>query len=314
MEGCSCSPADTAKWNFRVVVLRGPEPRQYVGSRRLRSSPQKRVRGGTVRFNVLGRFQVASQGQICTPSAPKVRQVLAVLTLRAGQTVSIDGLIEELWEENPPKSAVTTTQTYVYQIRKAFERLEGEDCADRLLVTRPPGYALELGKEQIDATLFRDLVDQGRGLFDRGRVRQAGQVLHEALGLWSGPALTNVTCGPMLRSYATHLEEQRITALELRIAADLQLGKHRELIAELKSLVALHPLNEWLHAQLIVSLEKAGRRGEALRAYQDLRRLLNNELGLDPSADLQRLHQAVLSADTIVLHPLRPTGVVARSA
>jgi SARP family transcriptional regulator, regulator of embCAB operon len=266
-----------------------------------------------LRFNVLGRFEFMSNGRICTPSAPKVRRVLAVLTVRAGQTVSIDSLIEELWEGMTPKSAVTTTQTYIYQIRKMFEREVGERMTDQLLVTRSPGYSLEVDESQIDATMFTTLVARGRQLFEQENYSEASKSLHEALNLWTGPALSNVASGPVLRSHATHLDEQRITALELRIAADLQLGKHRELIAELKSLVAMHPFDEWLHAQLITSLERSGRRGEALRAYQELRKLLNDELGLDPSAELQQAHMAVLSSDTAPMHPLGRLSASVRS-
>jgi SARP family transcriptional regulator, regulator of embCAB operon len=151
--------------------------------------------------------------------------------------------------------------------------------------------------------MFDHLVDEGRDRYESGELHRASEVLRDALSLWSGSALANVVCGPVLRSYATHLDERRITALELRISADMQLGRYRDLIAELKSLVATYPLNEWLHAQLIIALEKVGRRGEALRAYQDVRRLLNDELGIDPSADLQRIHHRVLSSDRLV-----PTG------
>jgi DNA-binding SARP family transcriptional activator len=265
-------------------------------------------------FYVLGRFEVLGDGQICTPTAPKVRQVLAVLTIRSGQTVSIDALIEELWEGKTPKSAVTTTQTYIYQIRKLFERQVGPENADRLLVTRAPGYSLEIDEENIDATVFGKLVAQGRHAFEQGDYQEASRLLREGLNLWSGNALSNVVGGQVLRSHATHLEEQRISALQLRIAADLQLDKHRELIAELKSLVAVHPFDEWLHAQLITSLERSGRRGEALRAYHELRKLLNDELGLDPSTELQQAHLAMLSADTPPPYPLVRVRTPGRAA
>lgn len=252
-----------------------------------------------MRFSVLGHFEVTHDDRIYTPSAPKVRQVLAVLALRATEVVSVDALIEELWGENPPKSAVTTAQTYIYQLRQAFREPDGNEAALCSISTRLPGYTLEIDREHIDASAFTHLLDEGRRLLEKDERDEACRVLHQALGLWSGPALGNVTCGPLLRRYATHLEESRITALELRIAADMRIGRHRELIPELRSLVSLHPFNEWLHAQLIISLYKAGRRGDALRAYQELARILNLELGLDPSADLQRIHRAVLASDEL---------------
>ncbi|MFC4562784.1 BTAD domain-containing putative transcriptional regulator [Nocardiopsis mangrovi] len=250
-----------------------------------------------MKFTVLGSFEISHNGQPCTPSAPKVRQVLALLALRARQVVSLDALIEELWNESPPRSAVTTAQTYVYQLRKGFDALAGGGPDDPLLFTRPPGYTLELGGSTLDASEFDRLLDTGQSLLEDGDAHRAADILREALALWSGPVLANVSCGPLLRGYAAHLEERRITALELRISADIRIGRHRELIPELKSLVSAHPLNEWLHAQLIIALNTTGRRGEALRAYQELRSLLNRELGLDPSAELQRIHQDVLTSD-----------------
>jgi len=250
-----------------------------------------------VKFSVLGRFEVAHSDRSYTPSAPKVRQVLAVLALRATQVVSVDALIEELWGENSPKSAVTTAQTYIYQLRQMFRAPGDGDRALCAISTRPPGYTLEIDSDHIDASAFNHMLDQGRRLLEENQAREAGLMLRRALALWSGPALANVTCGPLLRRYATHLEESRITALELRIAADMRIGRHRALIAELSSLVSLHPFNEWLHAQLIISLYRAGRRGDALRAYQQLRQTLSHELGLDPSAELQNIHRAVLSSD-----------------
>jgi len=128
-----------------------------------------------------------------------------------------------------------------------------------------------------------------------GRPDLGSKALRRALALWRGPALADVTLGRALEAHVIHLEEQRIRALELRIQADMELGLHRELVGELRFLVATNPLNEWFHRQLIWTLGHCGRRSEALQAYQQLRRTLNEELGLDPSPDLQRLHQEVLS-------------------
>ena len=250
-----------------------------------------------MRYNVLGSFEVVSKSGVCTPTAPKVRQVLAVLVLRAKQVVSIDALIEELWEDDPPRSAVTTAQTYIYQLRREFAKLAATEGSWNSLLTRSPGYRLDMDDTQVDASRFDTLLDNGRSLLDSDEAA-AARTLREALALWrGGPMLANVTCGPVLRRYAARFEERYITALELRIAADMKLGRHRELLAELKSLVAEYPFNEWLHAQLIISLQKGGRRGEALQAYQHLRRTLTTELGLEPSADLRRLQSDLLQSD-----------------
>lgn len=253
---------------------------------------------------VLGSFEMLHAGGVYTPSAPKVRQVLALLALRAGQVVTLDALIEELWNVGPPKSAVTTVQTYIYQLRKTFEQINGCGPAMPPLRSCSPGYTLDIGDGVLDANTFDTLAERARSQLEEGHTRQAAATSREALALWTGPALSNVVCGPLLCGYAARLEELRMTVLSLRISADAQLGRHRELVPELKELVIRHPLNEWLHAQLIIALNIIGRRGEALLAYHSLRSVLNLELGLDPSFQLQEIHQAILTADGSAEGPL----------
>jgi DNA-binding SARP family transcriptional activator len=247
-----------------------------------------------MKFTVLGSFEVSGDDNICTPSAPKVRKVLALMVLRARQVVSIETMIQELWEDDPPRSAVTTAQTYIYQLRQIFDQLQAAEGMRGSIITRPPGYLLNIADAQIDASRFTTLLENGRALLNRDTEAAAG-TLREALSLWNGPMLSNVTCGPVLCGYVAYYQERYTNALELRIAADMKLGRHHELIPELKSLVAAqYPLNEWLHAQLIVSLAKNGRRADALRAYQEVRRLLNVELGVEPSIDLQQIQMGLL--------------------
>lgn len=248
-------------------------------------------------FKVLGPLQVVnSQGVFCTPTAPKVRQVLALLLLRENQVVPVDSLIEELWGEEPPQSAVTTAQTYIYQLRRAFGRSAVTPGRTEWLITTPPGYLMYATAEQVDANSFHDLSWQGRQLLDGGRTEEAAAALRRALDLWSGPCLANVLTGRHLQAHAVHLEEERLRTLELRILADATLGRHHELIGELRGLVAAHPLNEWFHGQLIAALSRCGRRSEALHAYQSLRRVLHDQLGLDPQPELQRLQREVLTS------------------
>jgi DNA-binding SARP family transcriptional activator len=151
-------------------------------------------------------------------------------------------------------------------------------------------------------------VIEGKTLLEEGRPEQASQRLREGLALWRGPALANITPGRLLEGHVAHLEELRIRAIELRIRADSALGRHRELIPELRSLVSAHPLNEWLHGRLIDALHRAGRRGEALMAYRSLRAALNEELGLEPSGELQRLQRQVLTAEQPVRVPVGARG------
>ncbi|MET8771930.1 AfsR/SARP family transcriptional regulator [Streptomyces sp. NPDC004658] len=250
-------------------------------------------------YRVLGPFSVAVDGEPRTPSAAKVRQVLALLLLRANQVVRQDSIIEELWGDRPPRSAVTTTQTYIYQIRRLLHPARRAAHDDRTVRTVPPGYELSVGPGQLDSWEFESCVDRARALLDDGRVAEAARLLSRARSMWTGPVLADVTQGPVLRRYAARLEEKRNLAQELSLAADMRLGRHRELVAELKSLVMANPYHEWLHAQLMIALQRSGRRAEALAAFQQARRLLNEQLGIEPSGDLQRIHQDILKEDAL---------------
>ncbi len=243
-------------------------------------------------FKVLGGFEVTDGGHDFTPSAPKLRQVLAALVLHASQVVHTDLLIEELWGDDPPKSATTTVRTYMYHLREGFAR----QPAANMLVTRQPGYLLRIEPHRIDLNIFQQLAQQGRNELAHGRPGEASQFLRKALDLWTGPALVDVNHGPVLRARVVALEELRLHALELRIQADFALGLHRGVIGELRSLVVQHPLNEWFRARLIDALGRAGRRNEALDAYMDLRNVMNTELGLEPGPELQRLQRQLLTA------------------
>jgi DNA-binding SARP family transcriptional activator len=247
-----------------------------------------------MQFKILGGLEASYEGRICTPTAPKLRWVLALLLVRANHIVALDTLIEEIWDEAPPKSAVTTVQTYIYQLRKAFLNETGSDDA---LMTSPPGYLLRVDPGQLDAVTFERRTEQGRAYLEAGNPERASVALREALAQWRGRVLANVACGRHLEAYVTHLEELKIQAIEMRIRADMQLVQHRQLIPELRSLVVQYPLNEWFHARLIESLHLSDRRGEALGAYQRLRSILSEELGLEPSAEIQRLQLQVLNGE-----------------
>jgi DNA-binding SARP family transcriptional activator len=253
------------------------------------------------RFNVLGTLEVRPGGagraaSTWAPRGPKVRKVLALLLLRPGQVVTIDMLGDELWDERPPRTAVTTIRTHVYHLRQLLEQDCGRAVAD-LLTTAPDGYLLRVDPGEVDATLFGQLVHQGRSQLACGATADAAASLRRALGLWRGSPLADVRVGRVLCTHLAHLAEIRLRAQELRIEADMRLGQHRELIGELRGLVATNPLNEWLHGQLIDALSRSGRRGDALSAFRELRTLLAEELGLEPSADLHRLQQDILTGN-----------------
>ena len=250
-----------------------------------------------MRMSMLGAFHVEVDSKSnFTPDPPKERTVLALLALHANRITSLDNIIGEIWGDELPKTSVATARTYIYHLRKMLAERLGP-AGSKLLATKVPGYQLRLPAELIDANVFCDLVAKGRALLADDQPEDAAITLREALGMWQGSALGNVPLGQTLSAYATFLEEERRRAKELRIMADMRLGRHRELISEIRSLVVEDPVNEWLRAQLMITLSRCGRRGEALGVYTDLRRELETQLGLDPSQDLQRLHHQVLVAD-----------------
>jgi DNA-binding SARP family transcriptional activator len=258
-----------------------------------------------VDIDVLGALDVKENGVSIAPTAPKPRQVLALLALHADQVVPVAGLIEELWAGNPPRSARTTLQTYVLQLRElitvALEKdtpVEGEPArsAKDVLVTSPGGYLLVTGGGTSDVREFERLAGTGYRAMDAGDFPGAARKLREALSLWTGAAFADVQTGNQLQMEAKRLDESRLCALDQRIEADLRLGRHRELLAELTVLTSRYRTHENLHAQFMLALHRSGRRGEALDVYHRLRSTLVRDLGLEPSARLRRLQQSILMA------------------
>ncbi|WP_246360912.1 AfsR/SARP family transcriptional regulator [Haloechinothrix aidingensis] len=241
-------------------------------------------------------MEVLKDGTDYAPTAPKVLQLLAMLLLRPGKLVQIDSIVEELWADDPPRSVRTTMQTYVYQLRKCIEQNELAPAGDELLITKHAGYVFTVDPAQIDVFTFQRLFQEGRELLDRDHYTDAARSLRAALALWTGPPMANVNCGSVLSSYVVDLQEQRRTAQHLRIHAELEAGWHRELIGELRALVAANPLDEGMHGQLMRVLSRSGRRSDALATYRNLRAVLNEELGVEPCEELQRLHHELLSA------------------
>ncbi|GII78906.1 hypothetical protein Sru01_38880 [Sphaerisporangium rufum] len=240
---------------------------------------------------MLGSLHVRSGTRDLTPGAAKIRALLAMLVLRHNQIVPTRDLTDELWGDRPPATALPTLHTYVYKLRK----LLGDGPAT--IITKPYGYLLVTAPDTIDAHRFDRLVADGWRSLERDDPRHATDALTKALALWRGPALTDITAGELLSAHITRLEEGRLRALELRLAADLRLGRHRQIISELKELIATHPLHEDFHAKLMTALYQVGRRGEALQVYQNLRRILVGRLGLEPSPALSRLQRQLLTAD-----------------
>jgi len=257
-----------------------------------------------VEFAVLGPIEVRDEQIDVTPAAAMPRRVLATLLLHADQVVSMPTLIEELWDDEPPRLARKTVQTYVYQLRKA---LSGGPTGGfrQLLETRPLGYRILLEPGELDLRLFEQRARAGRTALAAGDAGGAATALREALSVWRGDALNDLVPGPVLTAEAGRLEDARRGVLEQRVEADLRLGLHRELIGELKALMMRYPGQEEFCAQLMVAAYRSGRRDEALSAYDRLRRTVVRLTGLEPSERLRRLQHDVL-VDAPSLAPPEP--------
>jgi SARP family transcriptional regulator, regulator of embCAB operon len=258
---------------------------------------QTALRGTTVRYTLLGPLEVVTdEGRCISFTASKATQVLALLLTRCGQTVTVETIIEELWGDQPPTTAMPTLQTYVYHLRRRLRR-EGANGAE-LLATRSRGYEICVEPEQVDEKVFERLVECAGAQIDHDP-EAALKSVTEALVLWRGPALASVHKGEVLAAHVTRLEEMRARAESIRIQAKRSLGRHHEIVPELRSLVARYPLNESLHAWLIEALYRSGRRAEALGAYRDLWSRLDVELGVAPSREAQLLQRAILELDDV---------------
>lgn len=251
-------------------------------------------------IKVLGPLEARENGRCVVPSAAKPRQVLALLALHAGRVVPVPTIIEELWAENPPRSALTTLQTYIMQLRRLIAAALGDHaglCAKDVLHTRFGGYLLDVPADAVDAHGFERLACVGQRAADLGDHAAASRLLRTALDVWRGDVLVDVAVGLPLSMEITRLQELRLGALETRIDTDLRLGRHQSLISELAVLTARHPMNENLCAKNMITLYRCGRQWKALEAFTALRDTLADELGVDPSVRLRRLQQMVLNAD-----------------
>ncbi|MFL6136225.1 MAG: BTAD domain-containing putative transcriptional regulator [Frankiaceae bacterium] len=248
---------------------------------------------------VLGWLDVGRDGHSVVPSAAKPRTVLAVLAARTGRTVPVRALLEELWGEEPPGSAVTTLQTYVLQIRGLIAELPGlaghRGEAKQVLRHEPGGYRLRTGAGLIDVDEFERRAIAGREAAAAHDHATASERFRDALRSWRGTALVDVEQGPLLSAETTRLEALRLEALSSWLEADLRLGRHQQRVADLAGLSAQHPTNERIHALYMLALLDCGRRDRALEVYRRLRRTLKHELGAEPSLACRRVHRLVLA-------------------
>ncbi|MCC9711561.1 AfsR/SARP family transcriptional regulator [Streptomyces sp. MNU76] len=251
-------------------------------------------------IKVLGTLNAEVNGMSIVPTAGKPRQILALLALYPGRVVPVPTLMEEIWGTNLPQSSLTTLQTYILQLRRMLGTAMGPGApgtAKDVLATRYGGYLLQIPAESVDVYRYERLLAEGRQAFEDGEDERSATLLREALQLWDGPALVDVRVGPILEIEVMRLDQSRLVAQERRIDADLRLGRHVELIAELTHLIARHPQHEGLHSQAMLALYRSGRQAAALDVYRRLRQRLIDELGVEPSPQLQRMHQAMLAVD-----------------
>jgi DNA-binding SARP family transcriptional activator len=253
-----------------------------------------------VEFRILGPLEVVEEGRPLTLGGPRQRALLAMLLTRANEVVSNDRLIDELWGARPPRTATNALQYHVSQLRKTLG-------PSKAIVTREPGYLLRVAPHELDLLRFEQLVEEAR----QAPGDHASRLLHDALGLWRGPALADLAGEPFMQAEILRLEELRLAALEWRIETDLALGRHRELVGELEVLVHEHPLRERPRAQLMLALYRSGRQAEALDLYREGRRLLVDELGIEPGLELQELEKAILTHDLELSSPGPPASTPA---
>ncbi|MFI9204922.1 BTAD domain-containing putative transcriptional regulator [Streptomyces sp. NPDC053048] len=229
------------------------------------------------------------------PEGPKLRKILALLALRSNQVVSCAEIMEELWGDEPPRTALPAIRTHLYHLRQAMRKEIGEKAAADLIGTRGVGYVFRAEPGQVDVESFRRLARRGEDLMEVGRLTEGAWVLTKALDMWRGDALTDIARGQLLEGHVRQLREIRTRALRQRIQADLRLGRHGRVVVELQGLMTAHTLDEPLHFQYITALIRSGRRADALLAYDGLRRSLRDELGLEPCRELQELQREILS-------------------
>jgi DNA-binding SARP family transcriptional activator len=243
-----------------------------------------------LQFAILGPLAVHFRGRPVPIRGSRERLVLASLLIAAGGPVSLDRLVETVWDARPPRAAAKAVRNSVSALRQRLAEVSGPVP---LIGTEPAGYRLQLDHCYLDAQDFRDKTTTARRAAAAGQAEQAAAELRAALALWRGPALAGLG-GAVIEAEAAGLDEQRLTALEECFDLELTLGEHRQLVSELGAVAREHPLRERLAGQLMIALYRSGRQAEALDVYRQLASKLADDLGIDPSVEVSRLHEAIL--------------------
>lgn len=253
--------------------------------------------GVRVNYQLLGELRLAGEQDVVPIGARKVKTVLAALLIRANQLVSTDQLVAELWGEAPPRRALAGLHVYVSQLRKL---LAGAG-AGAAMVTRSPGYLIQVGSDDLDVLVVRRLAQKGRAAMRADRHDEASAAFRTALELWQGPVLPDLRHGDIVRRFADWAEQLQLECTEMLVECELALGRHRPLVGLLTELVTEHPMHEAFHRQLMLALYRCERRADALASYQSARETLVRELGLEPGRALRELQHAILHEDEIRL-------------
>jgi DNA-binding SARP family transcriptional activator len=267
-------------------------------------------------FHILGPIEAIEGDRPLALGGAKQRALLGMLLLHANEVVSTDRLIDELWAGDRREDALKSLQVAVSRLRKALDAGRTAGAEGAMIVTRSPGYELQVDPQRLDVTRFDAFVAHGRGALAAADAQSARQQFDAALRLWRGPPLADLAYESFAQSEIARLEELRLGALEYRIQADLALGHHDQIVGELEGLASEHPLRERLRGLLMLALYRSGRQADALEAYQAARKALVEELGIEPGRDLRDLHQAILRQDPGLDPATEPEAAVesARSA
>ena len=245
-------------------------------------------------FRLLGPFEVWEHGYPLPLGARRQRAILALLALHPREVLSTDRIVEEIWGEDAPPSAVRTVHAYISRLRSCLREGSDADARSAVIVSREPGYLLQIDPDQIDAARFENGVLQAAALMLDGDPRKANEVLRAVLELWRGAALADFMYESFAAIESERLAERRLDAIELRIETDLGLLRHNQVVSELEGLVAIHPVREHFWSQLMVALYRSGRQSDALAVYGRVRQMLIEERGIEPGPELRRLERLVL--------------------
>ena len=265
-------------------------------------------------FGILGPFEAIAGGRPLPLGGRQQRAVLAMLACEVGHPVSVDRLVDGVWGDAPPAGAVTTVKTYVFHLREVLEPHRARGAPATVLETVPGGYRLAVDPPRVDVTRFEEQLRNGDAAMARGETGRALGAYDEGLVLWRGQVLTDLSDCAFVAPVRARLDELRLSALQSRIQAELNLGRHLAVVPELGALIADHPLREGFRGQLILALYRSGRQSDALAAYRELRAVLDDDLGIEPSPPLRELHNRVLAQDPALAWQPIPPSVPATTA